>query len=165
MSFFDKLKSLSETIEKMNNGSSVNHNRRTDDDFNSEKLGNKRPSEYQIRNDVSLSSAKNTANNEPGVYILYLDGNVMKCGRAAYGQGVKWRFTQYYNLNYDNKARNGDCWSVSKENRDRVTVSWQCCPAAVCQELEYKLFRKYGKGPWAERAPAYCKNDRWELLI
>lgn len=85
--------------------------------------------------------------------------------QAAYSNGVRWRLSQYYNLNYDNRARRGEYWSVSEENRDNITVSWQCCPQAVCQELEYKLFEKYGKGPWAHRAPKFCTDDRWKLLI
>lgn len=146
--------------------SSSNRVRRTDDDLSKNRSGMDRsPSSFQVKKGVSLSAAKNSANSEPGVYILYLNGSVMKCGRAAYGQGVRWRFTQYYNLNYDNRARMGDCWSVSKSNRDQVTVSWQCCPEAACKELEYKLFEKYGKGPWAERGPARCDSDDWELLI
>lgn len=44
-------------------------------------------------------------------------------------------------------------------------VSWQCCPVSKCKELEYKLFAKYGKGPWGLRAPAKCPDNSWELLI
>lgn len=89
----------------------------------------------------------------------------MKCGRAAYSQGIRWRFVQYYNLNYDNKARSKDYWSISKANRDRIKVSWQACIISKCKELEYKLFRKYGKGEWAKRAPTNCSEDSWPLFI
>lgn len=83
---------------------------------------------------------------------------------AAYGQGLAWRFTQYYNLNYDDKARAGEYWSIIEENRDEVRVSWQACPESKCEELEYKLFQKYGKGKWAQRAPRQA-GDSWELRI
>lgn len=112
-----------------------------------------------------FSQAKRMAPSQPGVYILLLNGEVMKYGRAAYGQGIKWRFTQYYNLNYDDKARQGDYWSVSPENRDLIVVSWQVCPVSKCKELEFKLFEKYGKGPWGLRVPRFCKDDTWDLLI
>ena len=140
--------------------------RSTDAQFASNAEGmDKSPSDFQCVRTVPLSSAIDMADDQPGVYILYLNGKVMKCGRAAYSNGVRWRLSQYYNLNYDNRARCGEYWSVSEENRDNITVSWQCCPQAVCQELEYKLFEKYGKGPWAHRAPKFCTDDRWKLLI
>lgn len=140
--------------------------RRTDYDLEKDNTGlDKKPRDYQYRKNVSLSEAIQTADSCTGVYILYLNGQVMKCGRATYGQGVRWRFVQYYNLNYDDRARRGDLWSVTKENRDSVMVSWQCCPVSKCKELEYKLFAKYGKGPWGLRAPAKCPDNSWELLI
>lgn len=120
---------------------------------------------FQHRTNVPLRLAVETANSEPGVYVLYLDGQVMKCGRAAYVQGVHWRLQQYYSLKYDDRARNGDYWSINEENKERVKVSWQCCPRSRCPELEYKLFKKYGKGPWANRAPSSASTNDWELLI
>lgn len=159
-------KSITDASSESSEKDSYTRRRRTDNEFAKNKMGmDKRPSEFDYSTGVRLSSAKVSAPNEPGVYVLYLNGEVMKCGRAAYGQGVRWRFTQYYNLKYDSRSQKGDCWSVNKNYRDKVVVSWQCCPAAVCQELEYKLFKKYGKGPWAERGPAYCRTDNWELLI
>ena len=145
---------------------STGKKRRTDAEI--ESTGNEfglEPDDYECAEDVPLSEAADWADNEPGVYVLYLNGRVMKCGRAAYSQGVRWRFRQYYNLNYDSRAQHGDHWSINEENRDSVMVSWQCCPEAYCSELEYKLFRKYGKGPWAQRAPASCHTDKWKLLI
>ena len=140
--------------------------RRTDAEINRDASGSKKsPYDYQYQIGVPLKDAVNMAKSVPGVYVLYLDGKVMKCGRAAYGQGVAWRLQQYYSLSYDNASRSGNHWSVNKKNRDRVTVSWQCCPAGKCDELECKLFRKYGKGEWAKRAPVYDGSDTWELLI
>lgn len=140
--------------------------RRSDKEFEDDSSGmNKSPSDFSVGRNVLLSDAIHEAPSEPGVYILFLNGNIMKCGRAAYDRGIHWRFTQYYNLNYDTRARNGDLWAVDKKNRESITVSWQCCPPSRCNELEYKLFKKYGKGPWAKRAPLDCSSDTWELLI
>ncbi len=140
--------------------------RRTDIEFENDASEiNMRPSDFQVVKNMPLSVAKTLSQAHEGVYILYLNGAVMKCGRAAYGQGIKRRFTQYYNLNYDERAQKKDYWSVAPENRDDVEVSWQCCPPSKCGELEYKLFKKYGKGPWAKRAPSSCSTDTWELLI
>ena len=106
-------------------------NRRTDAEFSSDSSElDRTPRDFQYQTDVPLSEACHLAEHSPGVYVLYLNGAVMKCGRAAYAQGVAWRFKQYYNLNYDKKSQEGDTWSVSAENRDLVTVSWQCCPVS-----------------------------------
>lgn len=123
---------------------------------------------FQWKEQIPLPLAICSAASEPGVYVLRLHGQVMKCGRACYNDnngGIAWRLRQYYNLSYDNRARLGDHWSVNKQNRDQVTVSWQCCPISKCRELEYKLFQKYGKGPWTQRAPLPCEKDSWRLLI
>ena len=145
----------------------ASHIRRTAEEFAENTTGMERsPKSYSIKRNVPLRSACQTAPSEPGVYILYLHGQIMKCGVATYGQGIRWRFVQYYNLNYDDKARDGDYWSVSPQNRDSVTVAWQACPQRVCNELEYKLFQKYGKGEWAKRAPrSSATGSEWELLI
>ena len=145
---------------------STNKKRSTDDDYERNKKGmKKRPEDFEIKRNILLSQAVKNAKNETGVYIIYLDGQVMKCGRAAYSQGIRWRMQQYYNLKYDSRAQHGDCWAIDDSNRDRVMVSWQCCPVAVCKELEYKLFKKYGKGPWGLRAPVSCNTNDWKLLI
>lgn len=144
----------------------VKHLRRSDEELELDKEGEeRRPEDFNYNRGLRLSDAKLCAPGQPGVYVLYLNGRVMKCGRAAYCQGLRWRFTQYYNLNYDDRARNGDCWSVNLSNRDSIIVSWQACPVSKCKELEYKLFKKYGKGPWGLRAPNSCNVDTWELLI
>lgn len=159
--------SAGKTATTSKSGSSqTTRKRTTDKEFSERRKGtDKNPRDFQYQNNVSLPQAKSIAKNEPGVYVLRLNGRVMKCGRAAYGQGVRWRLTQYYNLNYDARAQKGDHWSVNERNRDSVRVSWQCCPASACQELEYKLFKKYGKGEWAQRAPQSCGTNSWELLI
>ena len=145
---------------------SPSHARRTDREIENDPTGtDQAPTDFEIREHIALRDAKNSASGSPGVYILYLDGSIMKCGRAAFAPGIRWRFQQYYNLKYDKRAQHGDHWAINEENRDRVIVSWQCCPASKVSQLEYKLFRKYGKGPWASRAPASCSGDDWDLLI
>lgn len=142
------------------------HHRRTDEELNHDTTGtDKSVHDFQCCKQIPLSAAMNCAQSVPGVYVLYLNGSPMKCGRASYSGGVSWRLRQYYNLNYDDRARMGDYWSISPNNRDNIMVSWQCCPPSKCHELEYKLFQKYGKGAWAQRAPASCDTDSWELLI
>ena len=140
--------------------------RRTDEELEKDKTGIDRTAKSFDHDDsVPLSAAMNQASNDPGVYILWLNGVAMKCGRSSQNGGVKKRLLEYYGLRYDDRARDGDYWSVSPENREDVVVSWQCCPISKCHELEYKLFKKYGKGPWALRAPNACNEDSWELLI
>ena len=160
----DQVASVTQTLGDLNNGSK--RIRRTAADISGDSSGTEKTvHEYQCCINVLLKNATNLAENIPGVYVLYLNGQVMKCGRAAYGQGVAWRLRQYYGLKYDNPSRAGQYWSVNEENRDMVTVSWQCCPVCKCEELESKLFQKYGKGDWARRAPIYTGSDTWELLI
>lgn len=148
------------------NSSGSSKHRSTKEEFRNDRTGMDRsPSSYSVARRVLLSQACKNAPRECGVYILFLHGQVMKCGVATYSQGLQWRFTQYYNLNYDDRARDGEYWSVSPDNKDDVEVSWQACPKRVCDELEYKLFQKYGKGPWAKRAPSKLATDEWDLLI
>lgn len=157
------VKTVAKGIEKASH-------RRTDEELESCYTDtDKRPKEFQHEQGIPLSVAIYSADNRPGVYVLRLNGQVMKCGRASYDKGsscgVAWRLRQYYNLCYDDRSRKGECWSVNSGNRDKITVSWQCCPVSKCHELEYKLFKKYGKGPWAHRAPISCGQDSWKLLI
>ncbi len=140
--------------------------RRTDEELSKDKTGTDRTAQsYDHNTKISLPVAMHQADNSPGVYILWLDGSVMKCGRSSQAGGVRKRLLEYYRLDYDKRAKSGEHWAVTSENRDNVLVSWQCCPISKCHELEYKLFKKYGKGPWAHRAPDNCDEDSWELLI
>ena len=140
--------------------------RRTDEELSKDTTGIDKPARsFQYDNSVPLASAMQRADNSPGVDILWLNGSIMKCGRSSQAGGVRKRLLEYYRLDYDKRAKAGDYWAVTEENRDDVGVSWQCCPISKCHELEYKLFKKYGKGPWAHRAPASCTDDSWELLI
>ncbi len=145
--------------EKINN-----FKRRTDGEIAADsQYADLKPRDFQYKCDIPLEDAIRMADSKPGVYVLYLNGQQMKCGRAVIG--VSMRLSQYYHLNYDDRARQGEYWSVNEQNKNQVTVSWQCCPPQKCQELEYKLFKKYGKGPWAKRMPSSCNSNSWELLI
>lgn len=95
--------------------------------------------------------------NQAGVYILYLSGRMMKVGAAEIG--IQKRMQQYYGLN-------PSCGhpKITEKNRNQIQVVWQFCPKCKCNELESKLAKKYGKGPWAERVP-HSAADTWDLLI
>ncbi len=86
--------------------------------------------------------------NTPGVYILKMNGEIMKVGGAKIG--IQKKMQQYYRLN----TTSGLNKYINETNRDQIQVTWQKCPAEKCDELEAKLFDKYGKkAPWAERRP------------
>lgn len=95
--------------------------------------------------------------NVSGVYILRLNGQVMKVGSAEIG--VQKRMQQYYGLN-----KSCGLNEINAENRDQIWVTWQDCPKSKCNELESKLAKKYGLGPWAKRTP-HSAEDTWDLLI
>lgn len=164
-------KKQAEAVQKLQREGKISqdlskHHRRSDIDLAMSKSGlDAQAISFQRMKNEPLKSAIKVADSKTGVYILYLNGKVMKCGRAAYGAGVRWRLRQYYNLNYNDRARNGDYWSISPENRDKITVSWQCCPESKCKELEAKLFEKYGRGPWGLRALNPLSEDTRKLLI
>lgn len=131
--------------------------RRTD--ATAKKLSLNWPREQAVQSDCHLASLKNAASaiNISGVYILYLNGRVMKVGSAEIG--VQKRMQQYYAMN-----RYCGLPEITEENRNQITVKWQNCPVCKCNELESKLARKYGLGPWAKRTP-HSTDDTWELLI
>ncbi|MBU3198518.1 hypothetical protein LL037_18795 [Clostridium estertheticum] len=112
---------------------------------------------------TTLKSAANSTNlkNSPGVYILRLNLQLMKVGSAEIG--VQKRMQQYYALNTSCGLNN----HINNENRDRIIITWQHCPLDKCNELESKLFDKYGgvkSMPWAERR-ANCSNGTVSLKI
>ncbi len=91
----------------------------------------------------------------PGVYVLYLNERVMKVGSAKIG--IQKRMQQYYD-------RNPWCGLnkyITEDIVDQIKVSYQLCPSSACEELESKLFDKYGPMemlPWAQRRPHNSKN-------
>ena len=118
---------------------------------------------YMIKTKISLKSAADafTNPNTPGVYILYLNGQIMKVGSAEIG--VQKRMQQYYGLN----SYCGLNKHINENNRDNITVTFQTCNSDQCNELESKLFDKYGSVsnmPWATRRPHSTQNT-CQLLI
>lgn len=99
--------------------------------------------------------------NLPGVYILKLHGIITKVGSAKIG--IQKRMQQYYGLNsYCGLNRH-----INEANRDRISVTYQTCSSDDCDELESKLFKKYGTAaamPWAVRQPHKTTNSA-DLLI
>jgi hypothetical protein len=98
--------------------------------------------------------------NKPGVYILKLNGRIMKVGSAEIG--VQKRMQQYYGLNTSCGLS-----YITGANRDSINITFQHCPVAKCNELESKLFDKYGgveNMPWAKRRPQN-NNNTYQLKI
>ena len=87
-------KSGSGNVNRNSSNAGTGKHRGTKEEFRSDHTGMKRrPGSYSIEKRAPLSRACNIAPREPRVYILYLDGQVMKCGVATYSQGLQWRFT------------------------------------------------------------------------
>jgi len=113
---------------------------------------------------IGFSSLKKSSDpkvtpNRPGVYILLMGGNVMKVGSAKIG--VQKRMQQYYQLN----SHCGLNKHINENNRNHINMKWQTCNTNQCEELESKLFDKYGDNlPWSERRPR-VKLDTCKLLI
>ncbi|MGN1419727.1 MAG: hypothetical protein ACI4W6_10390 [Acutalibacteraceae bacterium] len=137
--------------------SSTEKVRRTDEQAKNLPLSWPRKSASSV--DVHRGSLKtaSSAVNITGVYILKLNGQVMKVGSAEIG--VQKRMQQYYGLN-----KSCGLAQINEHNRDLIQVIWQDCPRCKCNELESKLARKYGMGPWAIRTP-HSTDDTWKLLI
>lgn len=111
----------------------------------------------------SLKDAQDPAKtvNDPGVYILILNGEVKKVGSAEIG--IQKRMQQYYGLN---KAC-GLNTHINTSNRDLIKVKWQYCSRNKCEELESKLNDKYAKNhkmAWSDRRPR-SNADTVELKI
>lgn len=99
--------------------------------------------------------------NLPGVYILRIQGTIMKVGSAKIG--IQKRMQQYYDLN----PACGLNRHINASNRSIIFVDYQTCLLSECAELESKLFDKYGPiemMPWAERRPRSVL-DTVSLLI
>lgn len=109
---------------------------------------------------IGAGSLRDAANpdktdNRPGVYILILDGDVKKAGRAEIG--VQKRMQQYYGQN----EACGLNHRINEENRDQIRVKWQYCKPNELDELESKLNDKYSDNnsmTWSERRPHSSRN-------
>jgi hypothetical protein len=116
-----------------------------------------------IKRNITLKEAADSLNGAtlPGVYVMYLYGQIMKVGKAEIG--IQKRMQQYYGLN----SYCGLNSHINQSNRDSIRISFQTCNVTDCNELESKLFDKYGKIsslPWASRRP-HCSTDNCKLLI
>ena len=132
--------------------------RRTDEEAKASPLGwHSQKASLSDCHTASLKAASQAV-NVPGVYILRLNGQVMKVGSAEIG--VRMRMQQYYAMN----PSCGLAKKIDNHNRELIQVTWQDCPKSKCNELESKLARKYGLGPWAKRTP-HSPDDTWDLLI
>jgi hypothetical protein len=122
-------------------------------------------SSVPINSEVGNVALKEIANplrylNQPGVYILKIDGRIMKVGSAMIG--VQKRMQQYYGMN-----QHCGLYHINENNRDNIQVIFQHCPYDKCSELESKLFDKYGgveSMPWAVRRPHH-NIDTYHLKI
>lgn len=116
-----------------------------------------------VKYDIVLKDAADPAitENYPGVYILKLNGTITKVGSAQIG--IQKRMQQYYGLN----RHCGLNQHIDGKNRDKIHVTYQTCSPNECEELESKLFAKYGyvqAMPWAKRQP-HCQANNADLLI
>lgn len=99
---------------------------------------------------LKTAAAPGGISSGAGVYLLRLNGRIMKVGSAKIG--VQKRMQQYYGLN---PYCGLNCF-IHEGNRDGITVTYQLCSTEQCKELESKLFDKYGpisSLPWATRRP------------
>ena len=88
------------------------------------------------------------APRQAGVYFVYCDGHLVKVGKAA--DGLWKRFGQYWRGDASGGLRH-----ITKENRDRVSVSWKTCAASEARQLEVRLYKEAkARGeamPWSAR--------------
>lgn len=134
--------------------------RRTDEEVASRDLDWPRDSASSAdchRDSLKNASDRTLYSNITGVYILWLNNTLLKVGSAEIG--TRKRMQQYYGMNKYCGLR-----EITEANRDLITVEWQDCPISKCNELESKLYAKYGKGEFAHRSP-HKTADTWELLI
>ena len=86
----------------------------------------------------------------PGVYKIYLDGQLMKVGKAE--NGLRKRFSDYYRGVDGGTA---GLYHITDENRDRVMVRWQECSIGECRRIEkdwYDEAERRGEDmPWSSR--------------
>lgn len=86
----------------------------------------------------------------PGVYKLYLNGRLMKVGKAS--DGLRKRFSDYYRGITGGTA---GLKYINESNRDDIIAVWVECEISQCRELEIKLYNEAEargeKMPWSER--------------
>lgn len=90
------------------------------------------------------------APNEPGVYKVFLGGQLMKVGKAE--DGLRKRFSDYY------RGMDGGTAGlryITSQNRDHVEVGWMVCPKERARGIElewYNEAKARGESmPWSDR--------------
>jgi len=82
-----------------------------------------------------------------GVYALFLNGNMMKIGKATDKYGIFHRMSQYYRCD-----KKGGLKEINKENRDKIEVLYfNLCEAEIwfAERRFQVLAHDYGeKMPW-----------------
>ncbi len=73
------------------------------------------------------------ANSGPGIYALYLDGELKKIGKAVYNKGIFTRMSQYYRLTPEGLSQ------ITKNNRDKIEVKFFFLKKDDCWIAERKL--------------------------
>lgn len=100
---------------------------------------------------VPLKEAAKTAPVQTGVYKLYLNGRLMKIGKAEWEKGIRWRMQQYWR---GDRTTAGPYRQEIISNRDNITASWILCPKGECRALEKKQIDEaggVGNLPWCRR--------------
>ncbi|WP_280770727.1 hypothetical protein [Salipaludibacillus daqingensis] len=101
---------------------------------------------------MSLEEATKSAPRRTGVYKLYLNGKLMKVGKATRKEGIRWRMQQYWRGDSTAGKKHG---RDIQDNRERISVQWVICSKDNCRELEIKLQNQVGgidNLPWCDRA-------------
>lgn len=84
------------------------------------------------------------------VYALYLDGELMKIGKAVHGQGLFTRMSQYYRLD---KA---GCEMIDTSNEDKIKVEYFFLPSgeecwAAERRLQVEAWDNSETMPWEDK--------------
>ena len=72
---------------------------------------------YNCNNDKKVGKSTEETSIK-GVYALYLDGQLMKIGRAITGSGIFTRMSQYYRLSNEGSKY------ITEKNRDLIEVKY-----------------------------------------
>lgn len=74
---------------------------------------------------------------EPGVYILFYQGEIKKVGKAE--SGIYQRIKDYYYEN-NRKQTGGEAGGhITEENKDSIEVAWLVCPRDQCKDKEKEI--------------------------
>lgn len=100
---------------------------------------------------ASLEEASKSSPASPGVYKIYLDGRLMKIGKAEWKAGIRWRMQQYWRGDSTAGFHGAEIY----RNRSRIRVTWTLCSADECRRVEVEQQEQAGgiaNLPWCERS-------------